>query len=72
MLTSGKDLSLLSLAEYLTAIANAMLENRIDAKEFAEATPEQRVEWVSRLVQEEKDAIAAGLARHEGKNDETD
>jgi hypothetical protein len=71
MLTSGKQPDILTLAEYLTAIANAFLENRIDAKEFAEATPEQRLEWASRLVQEEKDAIAAGLARHEEKKDET-
>ena len=59
----------LTIAEYLSALINAIVENRIDAKEFAQMTDEQRVARTERLILDEKAAIEEGLARHEKESE---
>jgi hypothetical protein len=51
--------------DYLVAILDAIVEGRIEAKTLRDFTPEQREQWKARIVAEEKDEIAEGLARHE-------
>lgn len=50
--------------DFLTALMNAIIEGRIEAKTFRDMTPEQREEYRERLIAEEKDEIRKGLDRH--------
>jgi hypothetical protein len=53
--------------DFLTALMNAIIEGRIEAKTFRDMTPEQRDEYRAKLIAEEKDEIRKGLERHEGQ-----
>jgi hypothetical protein len=50
--------------DFLTALMNAIIEGRIEAKTFRDMTPEQREEYKAKLVAEEKGEIEKGLNRH--------
>jgi hypothetical protein len=50
---------------YLIAILDAVVSGRIEAKTLRDMTPEQRAAYRERLLGEEKNAIAEGLARHD-------
>ncbi len=51
--------------DYLVTILTAIAAGRAEIKTVLQMTPEQREQWKGRLVAEEKDEIAKGLARHE-------
>lgn len=50
--------------DFMTALMNAIIEGRIDAKTFRDMTPEQREEYREKLIEEEKAVIKKGLDRH--------
>lgn len=50
--------------DFLTALMNAIIEGRIEARTFRDMTPEQRDEYKAKLIAEEKSEIEKGLVRH--------
>jgi hypothetical protein len=58
------DNSIANTIDYVTAVVNAIIAGRIEAKEFQGMTPEQKTEYIEKLVTEEKAEIEKGLDRH--------
>ncbi|MDL5055911.1 hypothetical protein [Geitlerinema calcuttense] len=50
---------------YWLALIQAIADGRIEAKEVMGMEPEQREAYMERVANEEREAIDAGLARHE-------
>lgn len=55
--------------DYITLIVQAIANNRFEAKDWIDMTPEQRDQWKEKLVAEEKAEIDRG---HELQNESAD